>query len=430
MSWKAEAERLRFNDNLSWAKIAEQLQTHTDFNNLDLYKITEKIRSYIRSTDKYKLDKADNTEDEPIYKPSIKLNKDGTTEYDRLIDICEGEDMTPEYLLSAHGLDAEKWQVVSYKNNYWHSQVKGGKRLVMYQSKITVKPYADGEISIETAKRVFAELNTNYKPKKINYITDKSSKLLEVNIADLHLGKLAWHGECGEDYDYKIALERFNYVIDDVISRVKGRGIEKIIFPVGNDFFNSDTITGTTTKGTVQTNDLRWQKMYKIGCEALTDAIDKLRHIAPVESFYVSSNHDKMVSFYAINQLAAFFRNTSDVTINTSALYRKYIEYHNTLIGFSHGSEEGKRLRNLMQTEAREAWGRTKYHEFHLAHIHSEKEVTTISEDGGLILRHVSSITGSDAWHSESGFIGAVAKAQNFIYDKDKGLVEVINSVI
>lgn len=100
------------------------------------------------------------------------------------------------------------------------------------------------------------------------------------------------------------------------------------------------------------------------------------------------------------------------------------------MIGFSHGAEEGKRIHKLMQTEAREAWGRTKYHEFHLAHIHSEKAVESIAEDGGLIIRYVSSVTGTDSWHSESGFVGAVKKAQNFIYDREKGLVEILNTVV
>lgn len=421
LDWVKEAERLKFDEGKSWGQTARTIWKY--FPHLTEHQVFEKVRRRLRESPRYKP-----VEAEAEHKGSIEYKSDGTMVYDKIIEICENEDMTPEFMLKAHGLDVEKWKIISYRNNFWHSQIRGGKRLVMYQSKITVKPYEDNEISLETAKRVFRELQSEYKPKKVNYIKPSKPRLLEVNIADLHLGKLAWRGECGEDYDFKIATERFNYAIDDIVSRAKN--IEKIIFPIGNDFFNSDTVNSTTTKGTIQTNDLRWQKMYKVGCGLLTDAVDKLRQVAPIECFYVSSNHDKMTSFYATLHLGAFFHNVKGVDINTSALYRKYIEYYNTLIGFSHGAEEGKRIHKLMQTEAREAWGRTKYHEFHLAHIHSEKAVESIAEDGGLIIRYVSSVTGTDSWHSESGFVGAVKKAQNFIYDREKGLVEILNTVV
>src|SRR5690606_36216509 len=109
----------------------------------------------------------------------------------------------------------------------------------------------------------------------------------------------AWCGETGENYDYKIAKKRFFFVLNVIIERVKGRdGIEKIVFPVGSDFFNFDTLDGTTTIGTKQDNDLRWQKLFAVGVEILIKAIDMLTEIAPVEAFLIPGNHDKMTSFY------------------------------------------------------------------------------------------------------------------------------------
>ena len=34
--------------------------------------------------------------------------------------------MTPAFILEAHGLKSSAWEVVSYKNNYWNTQLKGG----------------------------------------------------------------------------------------------------------------------------------------------------------------------------------------------------------------------------------------------------------------------------------------------------------------
>ena len=63
-------------------------------------------------------------------------------------------------------------------------------------------------------------------------------------------------------------------VIYDVVERAKGIEFEQIVFPIGNDFFKYDTINGETTRGTAQSNDSRWQKMYLKGNELLIKAID------------------------------------------------------------------------------------------------------------------------------------------------------------
>lgn len=415
MSWQTKAEELKFDRSMSYAEIAEELG-----------KSKETVRSYLRRTDKYKqnIDKANGLD--PNAKHSMTMNSDGSRGYERIIALRNAENSTPEELIIAHGLDPKSWKLVSAKNNYWEAQGKEGTTKPLYQSKITVKPYEAGEISLDNLKDWFKGFEKSYKPKLAKPIKRDGEYLLEVNIADLHLGKMGWKPETGENYDYQIAEERFDYVIDNIIAQTKDKDIEQIIFPIGNDFFNSDTPGGTTTHGTQQNNDLRWQKMFKHGSELLVRAIEKLSSIAPVKAFNVGGNHDQQSSYYVTLLLAAHFRHYDNVEIDESAMYRKYIEFGNTLIGFAHGDSERKRITQLMQVEAREAWGRTQYHEMHTGHLHSEQ----VKEEGGLIWRQVSSITGSDAWHSQSGFVGATKKSQNFLYSKEKGLVQIINSVI
>ena len=264
-----------------------------------------------------------------------------------------------------------------------------------------------------------ADFSTTYTPPKPPP-RKKGSLMLEVPIVDLHLGKLAWAPESGENYDYKIADKRFMYVVNEIAARADG-GYEKVVMPIGNDFFNFDTWEGTTSLGTRQDNDLRWQKLFVKGTRMLIKAIDTFSQIAPVEVMLVPGNHDKMTSFYAIEHLGAWYKNSDSVQVNTSPAARKYVEFGSCLIGFTHGDKEKKRLQGIMQVEAAEAWGRTKYREFHAAHFHSEK----VNEGAGIILRNLSSITGTDAWHYESGYVGAIAKSQSFVWDKDKGLREI-----
>ena len=158
----------------------------------------------------------------------------------------------------------------------------------------------------------------------------------------------------------------------------------------------------------------------------LIKAIDKLSQYAPVKTFYIASNHSRQVDYYAICTLNAWFRNYSNVEVDLNPSPRYYERYGVNLIGFAHSYYEKKNnLPHLMQIERPKDWGDTKYREYHLAHYHSEK----VEEKGGIIFRWLPSITGTDTWSNDCGYIGAVKRSYSFVYDKEKGLVQ-INSIV
>lgn len=292
---------------------------------------------------------------------------------------------------------------------------------------------SEAEILLEIDKH-FAELSReNFVPPTIKPML--GSMMAEVNISDLHLGKLCWHGDTPEDYDYKIARDTYYRIIGEIINELKDKPIEYITFVWADDFFNSDTIEQTTTGGTRQDCDVRWQKMFNVGMEMLVRGIEMLETVAPVKTFYTPSNHDEVNGYHALKYLEAWFRKDPNIEINTDAYPRKYIEYGNTLIGFCHGATENgrgnhnkaSRLASLVPLEAPEMWGRTKYREMHVKHLHSEQ---MIEEINGVIVRRISSPTALDTWHTKSAYIGAVRKAQTFLYDKERGLMQTINTPV
>lgn len=250
----------------------------------------------------------------------------------------------------------------------------------------------------------------------------ETGKMLEISIVDLHLGKLSWEPETTENYDHKIAERRFMKVIYDITERTKHIKFEKIIFPIGNDFFNFDLPDGTTTGGTLQNNDLRYQKMYDKGIELLVKAIDILAVYAPVEVILVPGNHDMAMSYYCAKTIQAWFRNNENITVNAGPTTRKYVEFGKCLIGFTHGDKERKRLFGNMQVEAAEAWGRTTYREWHVGHLHSEQT----KEENGVIVRNLSSVTSTDSWHYQQGYRGAICKSQSFVWDRENGLTDIL----
>lgn len=268
----------------------------------------------------------------------------------------------------------------------------------------------------------FSDFEDRYSGPMIPMHKEKESDLmLEVPIVDLHLAKLCWEPETGENFDRNVAEKRFMKVIYDVIQRIEDKEFEKILFPVGNDFFNFDDIEGNTTLGTRQDNDSRWQKMFAVGIELLIKGIEVLAQKAPVDVFVVPGNHDKQTSFYAMFTLFHRYHNTPTIEVDTSPKARKYREFGNCLIGFSHMDKEKSRIYGNMQVEAKKAWGRTKYHEWHGAHLHSEQ----VKEKHGIIVRNLSSVTAKDAWHYEKGYM-SMPKSQSFIWDKETGLKNIL----
>lgn len=368
---------------------------------------------------------AQNSEPDLISKHNTQIttsiNKDGSQTSNRLLIMTEEESKDSSFILKAHGFNPCNWKLVSAKNTIRQVVTKDDGVQTLYASYITVRP--QDEVNIEGVTAFYDDLVKNYKtPAVEKRHKENSGIMLEIPIFDLHFGKLSYSGDVAEPYNHKRARNNFNYIINDVIRSVRGVKIEKIIFPIGSDFFNSDTYHNTTTAGTYQHNDLSPQQMFNYGVELLIDGISKLSEIAPVEAFCVSGNHDFLTSYHAVCTIWAYFHNNKNITVNRDTSPRKYIEFGNCLIGFTHGDKEKNRIGGIMQVEAKEAWGRTKFREWHSGHLHSEHT----EEVNGVIIRNLSSVTGTDTWHHNSGYVGSLKKCQSFLWDKQGGLKNII----
>lgn len=115
---------------------------------------------------------------------------------------------------------------------------------------------------------------------------------------DIHFGKLTWREESGDDYDIKIAREIVTSTLERLLSYAEHFGVERILFPFGNDFFNVDNIDNTTTHGTPQQEDTRWRKTFREGKRLAVSMIDRCLSIAPVDVLVIPGNHDEQRSFF------------------------------------------------------------------------------------------------------------------------------------
>ena len=370
---------------------------------------------------------ANSIDHDTLFKAISEIRGDGTYTNTKLIELSEDDQKSPDVLLEKHGFDKNKFELVSAKNTMWHSQKKDKNNPVtLYSSKITVKPRTDS-ISFKSLKEDFLKFvneNTN-NCVKINKIQNQSDYMLEINISDLHLGKLCHKEVTGCDYNTQIASDVFNKVIDNIIAETSGYRFEKILFVYSNDFFNYDTSNYTTTAGTSQSYDSNWQQLFQDGCHLLVNAIEKLAKIAPVETFYIGSNHDRQSAFYLTCYLNGYFRNNPNVIIDDSFMSRKLVKWGKSLIYFMHGDMPKKQINGIIAREFPNEWGSTLYREIHAAHYHSEQ---SIIESCGAICRFLPSVTGTDVWHYDNGYTGALTKTQSFIWSKEEGLKAIINT--
>jgi hypothetical protein len=326
---------------------------------------------------------------------------------------------SPEDLLRVHGYDPDLWTVLRSKAKSWNAYSKVDKISNLYSSTVHVIP----KVSI-TAVDALKVLEA-YQPKPLEpivYPKVQSPHMLELGIYDVHLGKLTWEQEVGKDYDTDIAMKRYQLAVERALQKSQHLNKDKIVLTIGQDFFNCDNNRNSTNKGTPQSADSRWQRMFNKGLELSIWTIEKLRREAPTDVLYVPGNHDLTFSYFLSVALSAYFRNTPGVTIDTSPKVRKYYQYGKCLIGFTHGEEKPKNLDKVMQDEAHEMWGSTIHRELHIGHKHIE-EVVSLQ---GMKIRRVPSFVENDDWHYQEGYVGQEKVAQAFVWHPEDGLSKIL----
>lgn len=331
-------------------------------------------------------------------------------------------------LLKYLGYDPNEWEFVYVTTSTWEQHTKEQSTKQLYSVKYKIKPILDVSLTLEEAIEIAKnEFKKHIKPLKMP-IKPKDrelheEKMLEIPGIELHLGKLAWYGDTGEEYNKEIAQERFYKILEEISYQQEVEKCGKCLLCIGNDFFNSDTINATTTKGTPQSNDLRWKNMFILGLQMYKDMIITLREMFnEVEVRLVAGNHDEMASFYLYMALSQYF--SEDNIIKFSDNYKKVqcCVFGNNLIAFSHGDTNLKRLMKSIPIEFYKEWGNTIYKELHLGHLHKE---VVVDDESGMITRRIGSPTGTDNWHYDERFIGSTQKAQTFVWHKTNGLCSI-----
>lgn len=340
---------------------------------------------------------------------------------------------TLDEALRVSKVDLKVWEVERFVINSWEVTIgrKNNDKVkpatyTNYQVKAWLRRKCPTpmEISIE---RLLVQMKRSSRPApRIRPETEHGRFMLEVSLFDAHFGLLAWRRETGDDYDLKLAENAYAETMEDLLQKTRGCQPEKILLPFGNDFFHVNNPEGVTpTAHNVLDVDGRLCKVVETGERALIHAIDRCLKLAPVHVVWIPGNHDPETSYFLCRTLKAWFHNNPNVIVDVEPPTRKYVNYGCNLIGFTHGNEERHAdLPTIMATEQREIWGKMRHCEWHLGHYHKKKETRFMAGDtfGGVSVKVLPSISGTDAWHFKKGYVKGHRMAEAFLWDYERGL--------
>lgn len=373
-------------------------------------------------------DIADAEEIKKNYSVLTSINKDGTFSSNKLLIMNEEESKDAVFILKAHGFDPTAWKIVSARNTIRQVISKQDGIVTLYATFITVKPIENDELSLVQIGEFFDKLDRNYSlpsldSQSLNYMD--GDKMLLIDIADLHLNLQASIFTTGNNYDCDIAEKLFYYVISDVLTRTSAYQFKEIVFCVGGDMLNIDGLSGTTTKGTSQINDIHYYDAYEKLCAMTIKAIDVLKDIAPVNVIYIMGNHDEVTGFKLAKYIDAWFRNDDRVIVDYQPIARKYKLFGKTLMCFAHDGKINK-LPAIIADEAREFWSQAETVEVFLQHLHTEQ---VLMEDNNIRIQRLPTISGKSKWSADKGY-NSKRQCKSFIFDIEDGLTDVLYTPI
>jgi len=329
------------------------------------------------------------------------------------------EPKTVEDLAKLHKIDLTRYKI----SNYWSKLKSNGK--------FTSSVFCTSKKKADYTPEDFSKFLENWTPKTISLegivyssSTEKEVVDVELNIADFHLAKKTFGGDNldSKAFDYYLTVAK-------LVEKIKQNyNIRKLVFPISNDFFHTDTYQNTTTNGTPQDVVAWYDEEYEKGFDILANSINFLVTQADqVEVILVQGNHDRTKGFFVAHALEKFFSYTvpeEKLKFQRHHSVTKFTVLGDTFIGYHHGNStklEGLPLIFASSPDSAPYFGLAKYREVHTGdkHHYMAKEIN----GSGVRVQQMPSLSGTDRWHADNGFINQVRAALALVYHPKKGKI-------
>lgn len=323
-----------------------------------------------------------------------------------------------------------EWRVKTWKQKAYQGYIKdaSGKIEKTQLFSVTANLESSRELCaiLDEIRAVAHEIRGQLSPPPPRASQPSESHILaSVNVTDLHLGKLAWAPESGENWDLDIARRVYWDAIHDIAEKIAVYRPERIILTVGSDLLNADNLENTTTGGTPQSTDGRQTKTFRAAWQIKRETIEYLRGIAPVHVVVFPGNHDQMSSFAIGEVLSVCFEGYSDVTIDNTPTNMKYVKWGLCLLAYVHGN--GVKPRDIVETTAVEKsdwWGITEHRGAESGHLHDQ----AVFEYRGMTVYRNPALCPPEDWHKAKMFVGKMRAVHARIWDKQHGAIAQLSS--
>ena len=342
-----------------------------------------------------------------------KVNLDKGTIESTLVLTYEPKDDVE--LAKLHKIDLTKYVIT----NYWSKVLPNGK----FTSSVFSKLKKPEDYSVEDFQKFLETYTPSFGLVKSHDHIDSRIDV-EISIADFHLAKKTLEGET-----IQVKKQQFLSVLKELITTVNTvYGINKIVFPISNDFFHTDNYQNQTTNGTPQDVLVSYDNEYEEGFDLLVKAIIILSSFSnSLEIILVQGNHDRTKSFYLAHALEVMFKNNKQIKFQREHSTTKCVVLGNTFIGYHHGNCKIDDLPLLFATgKDSKEFGNSVYREIHTGdkHHYMAKEIK------GVRIQQSPSLSGTDRWHLDNNFVHSVRAGLATVFDPEKGRIAEFESRI
>lgn len=235
-----------------------------------------------------------------------------------------------------------------------------------------------------------------YEPKYV----ETANRMLEIPLFDMHWG-----------ISY---MDHYEPVLNEILDHIYSRHWDRIVIPVGQDFFHNDSIVNpVTTKGTV-IDKVDMIRAVKEGRQFITTIIDAaLENANKVRVFYSPGNHDRSISWMFMQVLLERY---GPEVVDDAMEYRKVFTYGDNAVMVTHGDSKqatAKGLAHIFPISYPEEFAHAKIREVHAGHLHSEREADIF----GIMIRRLSTGASVDDWSNREDYIGTHRRFMIFEWD-------------
>lgn len=351
---------------------------------------------------------------------TVKFTEDVQKGTGEIVFNSDVEIRTLDELIEKCNIDTQKWDITKYVQNYW-----GNGKNPHWQVKAWLSKKGEEQLFQDS----FVDFLANYEPaaqlvEKPKY-NDKEDACLVINKQDAHYNKSDIDGHNDMTQRFVNVREKIGIIINQA---ELSNYLTDIKYIIGSDEFNSE-FTGTTTKGTPQSNLTSYYESFRKICNHEVGMINLLLNSAEaVEIVFVSGNHDEFVGWHMINWLQTYFRNEPRVKFDASPKYRKYVSYGDSAMMFNHGDAiKPAKLAAIFPMEYREEWS---YH--NNFYIFTGDKHHEVSQDfNGIKFYQIPAFSNAKSvWDDKMGHVCSKAEVTGFLIDYEKGMTNIFKQYL